>query len=408
MKLLLDIENNDSKCMIGIFRTGGIGKTTLAKAIYNSIASHFEDSCFLENIRETSNKKGLIHLQIKLISKILGGSSQMVDNVDQGITLIQQRLCLIRILLVLDDVDHSDQLEKIVGKGNWFGLRSRIIITTRDKHLLTKHQVLTYEVKELGYLKAHKLFSWHAFNRDRPDDDYVKVTNNVVCYAGGLPLALQVLGSSLKGKGENVEYVTKIVDSCGFHSYSGIEELKDKCLITEFSDKSLVIHELLQEMGREIVQHESPEEPSKHSRLWFHEDVCHVLEENMDNIIAEGGQDEEHPHDQVAIIVGVYSDGNEIYCPHGDYHKTCYGSLCYDQVWLHSYVLPEDVKLKRGDNLQICLSIFQYHTGLNFISVKHSTSVFFRSCRFHLVQKHEEKVIDLIQPSNRCRDDDDE
>ncbi|XP_059454978.1 TMV resistance protein N-like [Corylus avellana] len=50
-----------------------------------------------------------------------------------------------------------------------------------------------------------------------------------------------------------------------------------------------------------------------------------------DNIIAEGGKDEEHPHDQVAIIVGVYSDGNEIYCTHGDYHKTCYGSLRYDQ-----------------------------------------------------------------------------
>ncbi|XP_059429169.1 disease resistance protein RUN1-like [Corylus avellana] len=252
MKSLLDIENNDSTCMIGIFGTSRIGKTTLAKAIYNSIDSHYEDSCFLENIRETSNKKGLIHLQIKLISKILGGSSQMVDNVDQGITLIQQRLRLIQILLVLDDVDHSDQLEKIVGKGNWFGLRSRIIITTRDRHLLTKHQVLSYEVKELGYFKAHKLFSWHAFNRDRPDDDYVKVINDAMCYARGLPLPLQVLGSSLKG--ENVEYVTKIVDSCGFHSYSGIEELKDKCLIAEFSDKSLVMHELLQEMDREIIR----------------------------------------------------------------------------------------------------------------------------------------------------------
>jgi hypothetical protein len=54
VKPLLDIEKNDSTCMVGIFETGGINKTTIAKAIYNSIASLTEGSCFLENIRETS------------------------------------------------------------------------------------------------------------------------------------------------------------------------------------------------------------------------------------------------------------------------------------------------------------------------------------------------------------------
>ncbi len=89
--------------MVGIVEMGGIGKTIIPKAIYNSIAYRFEVSCFLENIRETSGQKGLIHLQNKLLSKILGGSSLMVENVDQGITLIEKRLCLIRVLL--DDAD---------------------------------------------------------------------------------------------------------------------------------------------------------------------------------------------------------------------------------------------------------------------------------------------------------------
>ncbi|XP_059450980.1 TMV resistance protein N-like [Corylus avellana] len=286
MKLLLDIENIVSKQMVGIFGTAGVGKTTLAKAIYNSIASQFEGCCFLENIRETSSQTGLIHLQNKLLSKILECSSIIVDNVDQGITLIEQRLCLKRILLVLDDVDHSDQIEKIVGNCDWFDLGSRVIITTRDAHLLTKYQALTYRVRELDHYKALQLFSYHAFNKDSPDDGYVEVTNDVINYAGGLPLALVVLGSALKDtvcffKGKEVGYVTKILGSCG------IKELMDRRLITE-SNKLLEMHDLLQEMDREIVRQESPKEPGKRSRLWFHEDVRNVLEGNTGTNKVEG------------------------------------------------------------------------------------------------------------------------
>jgi hypothetical protein len=328
LKSLLDIKKNDSTCMVGIFGTGGIGKTTLAKAIYNVIAPQFESSCFLENIRETSNQiDGLIRLQNKLLSKFLGDSNLMVDNIDQGITLIKHRLHSLRLLLVLDDVDQLVQLEKLVGKGDWFGLGSRIIVTTRDKHLLTAQGVVSvYQVNKLDHNEALKLFSRYTFNKDIPDDDYVDVTKDAIRYCGGLPLALTVLGSTLKDKdilywkskleeykripnddilkklriswdvldenaknifldmacffkGENVEHVTKMLDSFGFHSYSGIKELKDKCLITQ-SFGSLVMHDLLQEMGREIVRQESPKEPGERSRLWFHEDVRYILEGN--------------------------------------------------------------------------------------------------------------------------------
>jgi hypothetical protein len=46
-------------------------------------------------------------------------------------------LCSKKVLLVIDDVDQLIQLKTIFGKHDWFGLGSRIIVTTRDEHLLS-------------------------------------------------------------------------------------------------------------------------------------------------------------------------------------------------------------------------------------------------------------------------------
>jgi hypothetical protein len=82
-------------------------------------------------------------------------------------------------------------------------------------------------------------------------------------------------------KGEKVGYVNKILDKCGFFPDYGIKVLVDKSLISIDEVKGLIImHDLLQEVGREIVRQESPKEPGERSRLWFHKDVHDVLEGN--------------------------------------------------------------------------------------------------------------------------------
>ncbi|XP_059455274.1 disease resistance protein RPV1-like [Corylus avellana] len=202
VKSLLDIEKKDRICMVGIFGTRGIGKTTLSNAICNSIDAQFERSCFLENIKEAfSQKDGLIQLQNKLLSKIIGSSSPVVDNVDQESTLIKLRLSRLRILLVLDDVDKSIQLEKLAEKGDCFGLGSRIIIITRDKLLLHAHGVDSiYEVNKLDHDKSLQLFCWNAFKRDKPNDGYRDIAENVLRYSEGLPPDLTTQGLALKEK----------------------------------------------------------------------------------------------------------------------------------------------------------------------------------------------------------------
>jgi ABC-type oligopeptide transport system ATPase subunit len=315
VKSLLDTEKNiDTTCMVGIYGTSGIGKTTIAKAIYNSIASQFEGSCFLENIREVcAQKNGMIHLQEKLLSKILGSSSSlMVDNVDLGVTLIKQKLQSLRVLLVLDDVNHSIQLEKLAGEDDWFGLGSRIIITTRGKHLLCAHGLdLTYRVNELDHKEALQLFRWNALKSDKPIDNFVERTEHaIIRYAGGLPLVLIVLGSGLFGKellewesaldrykklpsknvheilqvsydglkdtekklfldiactykGQNVGNVTKGLDKHGLSLNDGIKVLERKSLISIDKFGTLIMHDLLQEMGKKISRQNAAKKPPK-------------------------------------------------------------------------------------------------------------------------------------------------
>ncbi|KAG6676525.1 hypothetical protein I3842_15G156400 [Carya illinoinensis] len=335
--LLLCIGMNDIR-MVGIFGVGGIGKTTIAKKIYNSIFSQFDVHCFLKNVRETSNQVGgLVQLQNTLLNEILKASKCFdVGNVDRGVYELKRKLCSRRVLLILDDVDKLVQLETLAGDRDWFGLGSRIIITTRDQNLLNTHKVDSkYEVKRLDHNEALELFSWHAFEEDKPIEDYVELSKQVISYAEGLPLALIVLGSDLRGqsinqwrsvldkykripskniqevlcisydglddnekeifldiafffKGQHMDYVVKILDSCGFSPDNGIKRLIDKCLITITIHNTLWMHDLLQDMGKEIVRNESRKEPGSRSRLWFHEDVRYVLEENAGTNNVEG------------------------------------------------------------------------------------------------------------------------
>ena len=139
-------------------------------------------------------RQGIDGLQEKFLSKILGCKNLSLT----GRTLTKARFYSRKVLLVLDDVNDSIILEKLVPQCDWFSLGSRIIITSRNKDLLSMHGVKeTYKVKKLEGNKAMKLFSRYVFKRDHPIEDFMELSKDVLVYTQGLPLALKVLGSLL-------------------------------------------------------------------------------------------------------------------------------------------------------------------------------------------------------------------
>ncbi|KAL7588765.1 hypothetical protein Lser_V15G37385 [Lactuca serriola] len=312
--------------MVGIWGVGGGGKTTLASSVYDEISSNFDGFCFVENIREESiSKNGLEKLQEKILYGILKRRQVQVGRVEEGKRMIMSRLCHRKVLIVLDDVNCIEQLKALAGSHDWFGEGSRIIITTRDVHLLNIHKVdVIHEITLLKNVEAMELFCKHAPRGDKRIEDYELLSNEVVYYAGGLPLALTVLGCFLCDKGINEwrsalarlkkipdtniveklkisfdglqkdekelfldiacfyrghyknEGIMAMLDACGFHPIIGIEVLRQKALITISKYGEFDMHDLVQEMGHHIVRGEHPSNPGKHSRIWKEEDVVKI------------------------------------------------------------------------------------------------------------------------------------
>lgn len=319
----LHVGGSDDVRIIGIWGMIGTGKTTVAKAIFNKFYRSFQGESFLE-----VSKGDMVKLQKQLLYDILKPAKIEVSSVAEGTKKIKDKLGSIKVLVIFDHIDSEEQLCDLAINRDSFGPGSRIIITTRNKHFLEILEVdETYLVPPMSEEEAFQLLCCRAFTKHHPNDEgYLKLLRKVAKYCGGLPWALEVLGSYLRCKrtknewksvlkklkrkphgkihkmlkisyeglidnevqaifldiscffiGMNKNHVVTILDGCDFDTEIGIGELHDQCLISVDEGNNLIMHDLIRDTGREIVRENSPNITGKRSRLWDPEDIKDVL-----------------------------------------------------------------------------------------------------------------------------------
>ncbi|TYI03299.1 hypothetical protein ES332_A11G328600v1 [Gossypium tomentosum] len=194
--------------MLGFWGTGGIGKTTLADAIYHHVSNGFQSCCFLANVREHDERRKLLKLRQKLLSNTLGDKNLDISTLTIGLGILKDRLSRMKVLIVCDDVSTLSQLEFLIGGTDWFGPGSRVIVTTRDKQVLIHfdiYPVRIYEVEELDGDESVQLFCQRAFKSSHPIEYQLQLSKMVLSVANGNPLAIKLIGSSLRGKTQSYQ-----------------------------------------------------------------------------------------------------------------------------------------------------------------------------------------------------------
>jgi hypothetical protein len=141
-------------------------------------------------------------LQKKLL-KSLTGSDNPINSVDEGIGMLRKHLSSTNALVIIDDVDHVDQVYALLPHQTVLHSDSLILITSRNKDVLISSGVEESSIYNLtGLTTQHslELFCLHSFNQPHPLPEFESLVNKFLEACGGLPLSLKVFGALLNGK----------------------------------------------------------------------------------------------------------------------------------------------------------------------------------------------------------------
>lgn len=183
---------------LGITGMGGIGKSTLAKALSGHISHQFDVTCFLGDF---TDERCTISLQYK--SRPMNVRPQ-TKALREGREILKQLQKTQKVLIVLDNVGNSRQLYELLGDDIFEDVDgSRLIASSRDWKSLEQHVPILGRINMqiLDEGQSRELFAMRAFRTNEPCLPYLKlVSEKIVSTCNGHPLSLEVMGCTLHGE----------------------------------------------------------------------------------------------------------------------------------------------------------------------------------------------------------------
>ncbi|CAD6252776.1 unnamed protein product [Miscanthus lutarioriparius] len=225
---------------VSIVGVGGLGKTTLAKAVYDKHKSQYDCGAFVSVGRD--------HDLVKVFKDILfdldKNRYENIHNTGRGVDLlireVREFLENKRYFIVIDDVWEVrtwEAIELALVENNH---GSKVITTTRNVDV-AKASSEVYKLKQLSYDDSMKLFYTRLsradpkFLNNHPDD----ISKKILKKCAGIPLAIITMASLLAGKPE-CEW-SMVYNSICFHTTDN-REAEDTMKILSFSYYDLPPH----------------------------------------------------------------------------------------------------------------------------------------------------------------------
>ncbi|XP_066336035.1 disease resistance protein RGA5-like isoform X5 [Miscanthus floridulus] len=223
-----DRSSNEMK-IISIVGFGGLGKTTLAKAVYDKVYHQFDCGAFVPVGRNPDPKKVLRDILIDLINgedekpffDQYNGRNTVPDlmPLDEWQLIIKLRKFIKgkRYCIVIDDIWDEKTWEVIRNAFGDSNPRSRIIATTRNSKV-SEEIGKVYRMEKLPESQSRKLLYTRTFGAEEKwpgnNDELAVVSQKILHRCDGVPLAIITIGSLLAGK--QIEEWSNVYDSVGF------------------------------------------------------------------------------------------------------------------------------------------------------------------------------------------------
>ncbi|KAF2573047.1 hypothetical protein F2Q70_00001500 [Brassica cretica] len=277
MENLLDFDYDGVK-MVGISGPAGIGKTTIARALHSRFSHKFQLTCFTENLRGSYPSSGLddyglqFLLQEQLLSKVLNQDGTRICHLG----VLQQRLSNLRVLIILDDVTSLKQLEALAGDTSWFGFGKGFKkLAIRITELCCK---LPLALRVVGS-------SLRGKRKDEWTDVMVRLENIL---DQDIEKVLKVGYESLEDNEQRLflyiaiffkykdgDLVKTMLAGIDLDVKNGLKILVKKSLIEISARGEIVMHRLLQQVGKRAIRRLKP---WNRQILVDANDICDVLQ----------------------------------------------------------------------------------------------------------------------------------